>query len=97
MRGHRRTASTRQASAAFARDNGINPLDIKGLLALIAQRTPEQQQALLDVAFDGDYWRSTCVNCGTKMVERTRRKDGGAFWGCSNYPRCKTTLPMRSA
>ena len=34
----------------FAKDNGINALDRSGLLALIAMRTPAQQQALLSVA-----------------------------------------------
>lgn len=97
-RGQFATTSTFTPDAiAFGRDNGINLLDVDGLLALIAQRTPEQQKALLDVALYGDYWRPTCVNCGTKMVERTRRKDSSTFWGCSNYPRCKTNLPMRAA
>lgn len=80
---------------AFAGANGINLLDVKGLLALIATRTLEQRQALLDVALEGDYRRPTCVNCGTKMIERPSRKGGNAFWGCGEYPRCKTTLPMR--
>lgn len=34
----------------FAKDNGINLLDRNGLLALIAGRTPAQQQALLALA-----------------------------------------------
>ena len=42
---------------AFAKANGINALDGAGLLKLIAKRTPEQQQALLEVAFEGDYGR----------------------------------------
>lgn len=78
----------------FAKDNGINALDGEGLLALIAQRTPEQQQALLDVAYEGEYWRPTCARCGIKLVERTRPKNGTTFWGCTYYPRCKTKLPM---
>ena len=35
----------------FAKHNGINALDRSGLLALIATRTPAQQQALLAIAF----------------------------------------------
>ena len=71
---------------AFGRDNGINLLDVGGLLALITKRTPEQQQALLDVALEGDYWRPTCVNCGIKMIERAPRKGGSAFWGLQQLP-----------
>ncbi|MCK7497190.1 MAG: restriction endonuclease [Comamonadaceae bacterium] len=82
-------------AVSFARANGINPLDVDGLLMLIAQRTPNQQADLLAVALEGDYWKPTCVNCGVKMTDRTSRSDGSAFWGCVNYPRCKTTLPMR--
>jgi Restriction endonuclease len=96
-RGHFATTSTFTPDAkTFAKENGINLLDVDGLLSIIAKRTPTQQQALLEVALEGEYWRPTCVNCGIKMVERTPRAGGAAFWGCTNYPRCKTTMPMRS-
>ena len=81
----------------FAKANGINALDGEGLLKLIVTRTPEQQQTLLEVAFEGDYWRPTCASCGVKMVERTPSKGGNNFWGCSHYPRCKSRLPMANA
>lgn len=43
-RGTYATTSTYTADAQqFAKDNGVNALDGKGLLALIAKRTPEQQ------------------------------------------------------
>lgn len=97
-RGQFATTSTFTPDAiTFARENGVNLLDVDGLLALIGKRTSEEQAELLAVALDGDYWRPTCVNCGVKMVDRTPRKGGSAFWGCSNYPKCKTTMPMRSA
>jgi len=79
---------------AFAKANGIHTLDGEGLLALIAQRTPEQQQALLAVAHEGEYWRPTCASCGLKMVERTPREGGAAFWGCPRFPACRRTLAM---
>lgn len=89
------TSSTYTADAQkFAKDNGINAMDGTKLLQLIATRTPEQQQALLTVAFEGDYWRPTCASCGIKMVERKPAKRGTAFWGCSNYPRCTARLGM---
>jgi restriction system protein len=97
-RGIFATTNTFTADAAqFGRENGIDLLDVDRLLALIGKRTPEQQRALLDVALEGDYWRPTCMNCGIKMVERTPRKGGNAFWGCANFPRCRSTLPMRAA
>ncbi len=97
-RGTYATTSTYTADAQqFAKDNGINALDGNGLLALIAKRTPEQQQALLDVAYEGEYWRPTCASCGIKLVERKPAKGDARFWGCSNYPRCKSRLPMVAA
>ena len=34
-----------------------------------------------------------CPNCGNKMVVRTSRY-GTQFLGCSNYPECKTMMPL---
>jgi restriction system protein len=97
-RGTYATTSSYTADAqAFAKDNGINAMDGPALLDLIARRTPEQQQALLKVAYEGEYWRPTCASCGIKLVERKPNKGGAGFWGCSNYPRCKSRLPMLAA
>ncbi|QDL55051.1 restriction endonuclease [Rhodoferax aquaticus] len=94
-RGTYATTSTfTEDAVSFAKANGINALDGRGLLALIAKRSPEQQKALLDVAYEGDYWRPTCASCGVKMLERKPRAGGSGFWGCSNFPRCKSRLPM---
>ncbi|EIM31450.1 restriction endonuclease [Leptothrix ochracea L12] len=79
----------------FARTNQIHLLDGPALLALIAKRTPEQQQALLDVALDGEYWKPTCVKCDTKMVLRTPRNGGKHFWGCVNNSKCKGMMVAR--
>ena len=88
------TSSYTTDAQQFGKANGINAMDGPALLNLIATRTPEQQQALLAVAFEGEYWRPTCASCGIKMVERQPSKGGAAFWGCSNFPRCKSRLPM---
>lgn len=91
------TSSTFTADAlAFAKANGIQTQDGAALLKLIGQRTPEQQVALLAVAHEGEYWKPTCASCGIKTIPRARKRDGSAFWGCSNYPRCKTTFVMRT-
>ena len=80
----------------FAEGNGIGLHDVDGLLRLIATRQPKQQEALLRVAFEGDWWRPTCASCGIKLVERTARQSGRAFWGCENFSRgCKTRMAMR--
>jgi restriction system protein len=66
------------------------------LLFLIAKRTPQEQRQLLEVAFEGEYWKPTCASCGIKMVERKPKAGGLPLWGCSALPRCRNTLPLRS-
>lgn len=42
--------------------------------------------------------KKPCPTCGKPMVLRTARKGsctGLQFWGCSGYPECKATLPVR--
>ncbi len=91
------SSSFTKDALSFAQANGINAQDGNGLLRMIRSRTPEQQTALLAVATEGEYWRPTCASCGTKMVERTPKTGGAAFWGCANFPKCRTRLPMRNA
>lgn len=81
-------------AVAFAKDNHINLMGADELLSLIRSRSPEQQQTLLDVALEGEYWKPTCARCGTKMVERTARGGGHGFWGCANYPKCRNLIQM---
>ncbi len=96
-RGQFVTTSDFSADAReFAAGNGIGLHDVDGLLRLIATRHPKQQEALLRVAFEGEWWRPTCASCGIKLLERTAREGGRPFWGCENYPRgCKTRMAMR--
>ena len=98
VRGQFVTTSDFSADAReFAEGNGIGLHDVDGLLRLIATRPPKQQEALLRVAFEGEWWRPTCASCGIKLVERTARQSGRAFWGCENFARgCKTQMAMRS-
>lgn len=96
-RGHFATTSTFTPDAVeFARQNGIHLLDIDGILQLIDKRPQEDQAALLAVATEGEFWRPTCVNCGTKLVARPGRSGGKPFWGCSSFPGCRTTMQMRA-
>ncbi|TFB08185.1 RecQ family ATP-dependent DNA helicase [Candidatus Atribacteria bacterium MT.SAG.1] len=40
-----------------------------------------------------------CPKCGAPMILRTAKRGpnaGGKFYGCSNYPRCKETIPIDS-
>ena len=40
-----------------------------------------------------------CPKCGAAMALRTSKSGanaGGQFWGCTNYPKCRTTLPVQA-
>ena len=89
------TSGFTEEARLFANDNGIALHDSDGLLRLIGMRHPKEQEALLAVAFEGDYWRPTCASCGVKFIERSSRESGRSFWGCENFPRCRKTMEMR--
>ena len=38
-----------------------------------------------------------CDLCGKAMAERTRKADGGRFYGCSGFPTCRATRPIGGA
>jgi restriction system protein len=98
QRGTFVTTSTFTADAQkFANENGINTLDGDKLLKLIATRTPEQQKELLDIAYEGEYSIPTCASCGIKLVERVTKADQKKFWGCSNFPKCRTQIYFKAA
>lgn len=48
-------------------------------------------QHLRKKAAERKFDKSKCPRCSAKMVERTNRKSGEKFLGCSRYPKCKGT------
>lgn len=36
-----------------------------------------------------------CPRCGSKMIEKTNRKTGQTFFGCSRYPKCRGTRQVK--
>ena len=36
-----------------------------------------------------------CPVCSSKMKKKSNRKTGAAFWGCSEFPKCKGSLSVR--
>lgn len=80
---------------AFGVDNPIQLLDGDAFLRKILELPQPAQQSLLDFAFTGDYTTPTCASCGVKLTKRDSKT--GPFWGCSNFPRCRTTMKIKSA
>ncbi len=63
-------------------------VDGQRFIKMIGMLPEEKRAQLLAFATEGDYTTPTCASCGIKMVWRSK----GDFWGCQNYPRCKSTL-----
>ena len=75
---------------ATAHSDKLFLIDGKKFISMIGNLPREKKTKLLAFATEGDYTTPTCASCGIKMVERSSSK--GKFWGCSNYPKCKSTL-----
>ncbi len=73
----------------YARRSHIAPVDSVNLLTVILRRSEAQQQELLAVATQGEYWRPTCPVCSAKMA-RIGGLDG--TWGCTAIPTCAGTV-----
>jgi DNA topoisomerase-1 len=50
-----------------------------------APRTPKKKSGEIDKAYP--------CSCGKGYLQSRQSKQGDSFWGCSNYPECKNTLP----
>jgi restriction system protein len=87
-------AYTRDA-LAFAAANPIQLLDGAGFLRKIGELPEGKQADLLGFAFAGDYRTPSCPSCGISMTQRDSKR--GPFWGCLNYPRCRSTFAIKAA
>ena len=76
----------------FAKDK-ITLINGHDQIKIIQSFKSEQQKHLLTLATNGDYTTPTCSNCDKKMVKRNGER--GEFWGCLNYPKCKSKLQIR--
>ncbi len=76
---------------AFGASNPIQLLDGNAFLQKIQDLDSVAQDKLTAFAFDGDYKTPTCASCGIKLVKKK------AFWGCSNFPRCRTKIYFKNA
>lgn len=77
----------------FAKEKQLLLIDGNEMIKLIKEMEPEKQKTILNMATEGDYTTPTCARCDTKMVLRKGQK--GDFWGCKNFPRCRSTLQVR--
>lgn len=76
---------------AFGASNPIQLLDVNAFLQKIQALDSSAQDLLKAFAFDGDYKTPTCASCGIKMIKKKE------FWGCSNFPRCRSKIYFKNA
>lgn len=79
----------------FAQGKRLRLIDGDKLLTAIKKLSDDKQAQLLEIALSGDYTTPTCPRCGIKMKLRAGKKGAAGenkFWGCVNYPRCRSTL-----
>jgi len=76
----------------YGRDNHIDLMDGAAVLKSILNLSDDQQADLLDLATRGDFTTPTCASCGIKLVRRSAKSTGREFWGCRNYPRCRSVI-----
>ncbi|MEI7839018.1 MAG: restriction endonuclease [Methylococcaceae bacterium] len=88
------TSSFSADAIQFAKDK-ITLITGREQIKTIESLTSEQQNDLYRIATAGDYTTPTCPNCDKKMIRRQSNEK--AFWGCSNYPRCKNILQIRKS
>lgn len=85
---------------AFARGKPIELIGGKALLEMIeaskqGHTSPQQPPLRVEPTFsalsEGCALTGDCPQCGSAMVERTNRRTGELFLGCSQFPRCRGT------
>jgi restriction system protein len=88
------TSTFTEDAKKFAADHSDKLFLIDGqrFIAMIEMLPDEKKAKLLAVATEGDYTTPTCASCGIKMVRRSGKV--GDFWGCRNFPKCKSTLKV---
>lgn len=87
------TSTFYQSAKEFAVDKNIHLIDGKKLIKMIEELTEEKQNELYKLSTKDDYKTPSCSKCGIKMVLRNSKS--GQFWGCRNYPRCKSRLKIK--
>lgn len=91
------TSGFTEEARQFAAEHGDKLFLIDGekFLSMLSKLPEEKRRKLLEFATEGDYTTPTCASCGVKMVRRMGK--GGAFWGCANYPKCRTTMFLKNS
>jgi restriction system protein len=78
----------------LASKHGIEIINETGLAQILESTDANLDPEMLAILRDT---RKFCPKCENEMVLRTATKGVGAgkkFWGCSAYPKCRSTMPV---
>ena len=75
-----------------ARGTGLFLIDGTTLSQRIVSLPAAQQEALLQLATEGDFRSPSCPACGQKMALRSG--DFKSFWRCTGYPACRARMVL---
>jgi hypothetical protein len=82
------------AAKQLADKHGIEIVNETGLVNLLESADARYDPEMLAILNDTTKY---CPKCEGVMVLRTAAKGpnpGSQFWGCSNYPKCRSTMPV---
>lgn len=76
----------------FAADHNNKLFLINGekFVSMILKLPKLTQKKILAYATEVDYKTPSCPSCGIKLLRRAGKDR--SFWGCSNFPKCRTTM-----
>lgn len=84
------------AAREFATGKHLKLIDGNALLAQIESLPPEESRRLWREITDGDYSTPSCPICESKMRLRKGKEGKAGFWGCPDFPRCRSSpIPVR--
>jgi ssDNA-binding Zn-finger/Zn-ribbon topoisomerase 1 len=75
----------------FAEDHGGTAINGLELIGYVQELDPAEQQHIVTQVTVGDYTTPTCPKCKVKLELRGE----GIFWGCVNWPQCRTKIFVR--
>lgn len=90
------TSDFHPEARAFAESNGIKPIVAADFLRLFHELPKAVQNRISRQVTRGDYMTPSCPSCDVKLVLRESSAKESAFWGCRNYPRCRTVIRLRT-
>ncbi|QHZ49924.1 restriction endonuclease [Paenibacillus larvae] len=83
-----------EAASKLAKSNGVRLIGRNELIGMILKMNPESVPKPKQVIQENPTPRLTCNRCGRPMV--IRKGPRGEFYGCTGFPKCRTTKAVSS-